>query len=389
MSTLKVDALSSKTSNTNLTITADGSGLVDIETGFKVSGTAGVPAADIRADAITGAKIADDAIDSEHYTDGSIDNAHIADDAIDSEHYAAGSIDTAHLGDLQVTTAKIAADAITSAKIADDAIDSEHYTDGSIDNAHIADDAIDSEHYVDGSIDIAHLADDAVTLAKMAAGTDGVIITYDASGNPAHVGPGTDGQVLTSTGAGSPPAFEAAGGGAWTVISNTSIAAQANMDITGFNSSSYDHYEIWFSSGQPGTDDTRLEMETSTDGGSSFATSGYTWFIESLGEGLGQNRSVGNTTSEIMIIGNNAACTLGNAAGEFLSFRMSIIKPEDAVVTVYTWQGVGCDEASQRNSYIGCGLDTGAEDNDAVRFHMTSGNFVATGKIQFMGLASS
>ena len=58
MSTLKVDALSSKTSNTDLAITADGSGLVDIETGFKVSGTAGVPTADIRADAITGAKIA-------------------------------------------------------------------------------------------------------------------------------------------------------------------------------------------------------------------------------------------------------------------------------------------------------------------------------------------
>ena len=82
----------------------------------------------IEADAITGAKIADNAIDSEHYTDGSIDNAHIADDAIDSEHYA----------------------------------------DGSIDNAHIADDAIDSEHYADGSIDTAHIADAQVTVAKMA-----------------------------------------------------------------------------------------------------------------------------------------------------------------------------------------------------------------------------
>ena len=62
----------------------------------------------IAADAITGAKIADDAIDSEHYTDGSIDNAHLA------------------------------ADAVTGAKIADDAVDSEHYVDGSIDNQHIA-----------------------------------------------------------------------------------------------------------------------------------------------------------------------------------------------------------------------------------------------------------
>jgi hypothetical protein len=87
------------------------------------------------ADAITGAKIADDAIDSEHYTDGSIDNAHIADNAIDSEHYA----------------------------------------DGSIDNAHIADDAIDSEHYADGSIDTAHIADDQVTLAKMAGITRGSV----------------------------------------------------------------------------------------------------------------------------------------------------------------------------------------------------------------------
>ena len=66
-----------------------------------------IATSDIQADAITNAKIADDAINSEHYTDGSIDNAHIADDAINSEHYAAGSIDTDHIADNQITTAKI------------------------------------------------------------------------------------------------------------------------------------------------------------------------------------------------------------------------------------------------------------------------------------------
>ena len=91
------------------------------------SGVVGATA--VGADAVDSANIADDAIDSEHYADGSIDNAHIADDAIDSEHYA----------------------------------------DGSIDNAHIADDAIDSEHYVDASIDNAHLADDAVGVAELSA----------------------------------------------------------------------------------------------------------------------------------------------------------------------------------------------------------------------------
>ena len=81
----------------------------------------------IAADAITGAKIADDAIDSEHYTNGSIDNAHLADDAVDSDEIAAGAIDLAHMS-------------VNS---------------------------IDSDQYVDGSIDTAHIADNNITHAKL------------------------------------------------------------------------------------------------------------------------------------------------------------------------------------------------------------------------------
>ena len=57
------------------------------DTVFKVNGS-GVPTAgtidtvNITADAVTGAKIADNAVDSEHYTDGSIDTDHIADDQV-------------------------------------------------------------------------------------------------------------------------------------------------------------------------------------------------------------------------------------------------------------------------------------------------------------------
>ena len=81
-------------------------------------GSGVVIATPVGSDTVSGSNIADDAIDSEHYADGSIDNAHIADDAIDSEHYADGSIDNAH--------------------IADDAIDSEHYAAASIDAEHLA-----------------------------------------------------------------------------------------------------------------------------------------------------------------------------------------------------------------------------------------------------------
>ena len=183
-------------------------------------GTLSVGTSSLAADAVTGAKIADDAIDSEHYVDGSIDTAHlaadavtgakIADDAIDSEHYADGSIDTAHIANLQITTALIAADAITGAKIADDALDSEHYTDGSIDTAHlaadavtgakIADDAVDSEHYTDGSIDTAHIADNQVTAAKLADIARGSILYGNASAATAELTKGGANTVLTSDG---------------------------------------------------------------------------------------------------------------------------------------------------------------------------------------------
>ena len=172
----------------------------------------------IAADAITNAKIADNALDSEHYTDGSIDADHlasssvttakinsdavtgakIADDSIDSEHYVDGSIDTAHIADSQITSAKIAdgtivagdlasdsvttakiaasnvttakinADAVTGAKIADDAIDSEHYTDGSIDTAHIADSNITTAKIADANVTTAKITDANVTTAKIA-----------------------------------------------------------------------------------------------------------------------------------------------------------------------------------------------------------------------------
>jgi hypothetical protein len=48
MSTIKADAVTTKSDNTDLVVTGGGSGVPDIEAGFKVGGTAGVPMASIR-----------------------------------------------------------------------------------------------------------------------------------------------------------------------------------------------------------------------------------------------------------------------------------------------------------------------------------------------------
>jgi len=106
---------------------------------------------------VTGTKIANTAIDSEHYVAGSIDAAHlavgavsgalapgdilgthVANDAIDSEHYAAGSIDAEHFAAGAVDTTALGAAAVTGAKLANNAVDSAHITAGAVDDAHVS-----------------------------------------------------------------------------------------------------------------------------------------------------------------------------------------------------------------------------------------------------------
>ena len=133
----------------------DGSGNV---TGTSTIQTGAVETAMLDTDAVTGAKIADD--------------------AVDTEHLASSAVNTAALGNLAVTTAKLANDAVDGTKIADDSIGSEHYINASIETAHIATNAItgsrigpdqvDGTHYAANSVDTTALAGDAVTGDQLA-----------------------------------------------------------------------------------------------------------------------------------------------------------------------------------------------------------------------------
>ena len=49
MSTLKADAVTTKSDNTDLTLTGGGTGVPNLEAGFKIGGTAGVPVSELRA----------------------------------------------------------------------------------------------------------------------------------------------------------------------------------------------------------------------------------------------------------------------------------------------------------------------------------------------------
>jgi len=93
----------------------------------------------------------------------------------------------------------------------------------------LATNEIVTANITDANVTTVKLADDAVTLAKMAPGTDGNLITYDASGNPAAVATGSLGNVLTSAGAGAPPTMSMPS----TITSDTSVGTGNSYDITG------------------------------------------------------------------------------------------------------------------------------------------------------------
>ena len=166
--------------------------------------TGSVETDDIGTQQVTGVKIADDAIDSQHYTDRSIDTEHIqhqaitnvklADDAINHPRYiandvieadqiSAGAVGNSELASNAVTTAKIANDAVTNGKIADEAIDNNKLADGAVTsgaigssqvttakiandavtNAKIADNAVQGDIIADEGINSGKLADDSVS----------------------------------------------------------------------------------------------------------------------------------------------------------------------------------------------------------------------------------
>ena len=136
---------------------------VDAQGRITAASSGTIARSEIAADAIDGTKLADNAVNSEHYTDGSIDHVHLAndiidgdniqDDVINSDHYAAGSIDEEHIADLQVTRVKIAADAIDGTKLADNAVGSEHIAANSVGDSEIATGALDNRYYTETESD--------------------------------------------------------------------------------------------------------------------------------------------------------------------------------------------------------------------------------------------
>ncbi|HHQ48257.1 MAG TPA: hypothetical protein ENK19_05170 [Acidobacteria bacterium] len=152
----------------------------------------GVTSAKIAANAITSNKIADGQILTKTLGGHVVTNEKIADNAITGNKIVDGQVLPNDLADHAVTNAKIADSAITSNKIANGQILTKNLGGHVVTNAKIADNAITNNN----------IADNAITNNKIA---DGQIMTADLGGHVVtvdklHAYGGSDGQVLKLSG---------------------------------------------------------------------------------------------------------------------------------------------------------------------------------------------
>jgi hypothetical protein len=104
-------------------------------------------------------------------------------------------------------------------------------------------DAVETAQIKNVNVTTAKIADNAVTLAKLASGTDGEIITFDTSGDPTYLAVGTvqttdtatnfyNGEFLQTGGAGAEPAWKVPILSKYYQSENTTITADTTHSFT-------------------------------------------------------------------------------------------------------------------------------------------------------------
>lgn len=230
----------------------------------------------------------------------------------------------------------------------------------------------------------AQIADNAVGLAEMEHGTQGDLLYYGAAGAPARLAAGTSGQSLVSGGAGANPSFRTPAG-AWVNIATYSPSAVAQQDITGFDSTLYDDYEIVVDQLKPATDNVGLFMRTSTDAGANYdsGASDYRWVLAITA--LAAPSFDGDTAdSEIELASTAASVAVGNGTGEEWSGIIKLINPGAAARCKVLWQGGYINQAGNWSNVNGSAMRDTAADVNAARLLFSSGN-IASGTITLRG----
>ena len=200
---------------------------------------------------------------------------------------------------------------------------------------------------------------------------------------------GAASNVLTmNSGATAPEWAAAAGGGAWTFISKTTISDDATVDIESGIDSTYPLYAFSANDMRCATDDAYFEVRVKT---SSFQTGGdYHYHVtdsRANGTSLDNASNNANSGNHYRLQTNNGQ---GNAALESFNYLLYLPNPSGTVFHKVMWGeggGMRSDGAMCRHMSVG-GFAGNGDAITGIRFFMNTGN-ITSGTITMYGIKDS
>lgn len=211
--------------------------------------------------------------------------------------------------------------------------------------------------------------------------TKGNLLVGDGTTAPSALAVGTDGQVLTADSAEATGAKWATPNTAGLVLLATATASNdATIDFTTGINSTYDEYVLHIINAIPATDSVSADVLTSTDGGSSFDTTGYS--VKSTRDGAAINTyTTGFRLTDDTTVGSDA-----NENG--VCGALHVFLPASAAYTLARYMGGFIGTTGVPSVVTAFGQRETTTAVNAIRFLFSSGN-VESGEFKLYGVRKS
>ena len=197
-----------------------------------------------------------------------------------------------------------------------------------------------------------HSASQSYTLTYPSAIVDGGFMKTDSSGNLSFAAVSSD----------------------LVKIQSTTASGASSVDFTSshFDNSTYSSYIFKFLNVSPGTDGQHFIARTSTDGGSTYDSSGYDRVTEERNSTGTENQNGGDAQSEVRM---TSTSNWGSASNESLSGTFFLYNPGASEYTQMNFTTAYMDDQAGTywNSLHGSGQRTSAADVDGIQFLASSG----------------
>ena len=180
-----------------------------------------------------------------------------------------------------------------------------------------------------------------------------------------------------------------AAGGEWTLISTITASADATISFTSGLDSTYDEYCFKYIDLHPATDNTEIQFQVSTDGGSSYGVAITSSSFQGYNNEAGASQNVAYYTADDLAQETgyqNLTNNVGNANDECVSGTLYLFNPSS---TTFMKHWINRSHSYSGGDFSLDGLQSGYVNStsavDAIQFKMTGGN-IDSGTISMYGI---